>query len=213
MQQVLPVFSKDIFGTILPNDQDGALALGLMMAATGVGGLTGAIFATGLAEYPKKGWLMMGGAVAMCLCFLVFAGTSLWMPLQPAFWMAVAMLIAGNIGAMLFQVTNNTIVQARVPDQYRGRVMSVLMMSFGTMPLGVVPVTMAADAWGAPMAIIVAQLVGLGVVGIIFGGVMLDCRKRGANPWGWLPALIAVPTAAVIAYLLMRRPTETTDGS
>lgn len=44
------------------------------------------------------------------------------------------------------------------------------------------------------------------VVAIIFGGVVVDCRKRGTNPWPWLPALLAVPTAAVVAYLLIRAP-------
>ena len=175
VQQVLPVFSKDIFATIFPNDPDGALALGVMMAATGVGGLIGAIFSTTLAEYPKKGWMMMAGAIFMCLCFFAFAGTSRWMPLHPAFVVTVLMLIAGNVGAMLFQVTNNTVVQARVPDQYRGRVMSVLMMSFGTMPLGVLPLTLAADRWGAPIAVMASQVVGLTVILLIFG---LSTRLR-----------------------------------
>ena len=169
VQQILPVFTADIFNTIFPNDEGGALALGLMMAATGVGGLIGAIVATGLSDYPRKGWLMMAGAAGMSVCFLVFASTSLLMPMHPAFWFAVLMLVAGNIGAMLFQVVNNTIVQARVPDRYRGRVMSVLMMSFGTMPLGVLPLTLAADAWGAPLAVVGSQITGLAVILVFFG--------------------------------------------
>ncbi|MDA0815281.1 MAG: MFS transporter [Chloroflexi bacterium] len=169
VQQIIPVFTADIFHSIFPGDEDGALALGLMMAATGVGGLIGAIYATTLSEFAKKGWLMMAGAIFMSLCFLLFASTSLWMPVTPAFWFAVLLLIAGNVGAMLFQVTNNTVVQARVPDQYRGRVMSVLMMSFGTMPLGVLPVSLAADAWGAPIAVVASQVVALTVIIVIFG--------------------------------------------
>src|SRR5690606_34604948 len=125
VQQILPVFTGDIFDTVLPGDEEGAMALGLAMGATGVGGLVGALFSTTLSEYPRKGSMMLAGAVTMSLCCLVFASTSLWLPLAPAFGLAVLMLIAGNIGAMLFQVTNNTVIQARVPDQYRGRVMSV----------------------------------------------------------------------------------------
>ncbi len=165
VQQILPVFAEEVFGGVFT---DHALALGLMMSATGVGGLIGAIFSATIAEYPHKGRLMMTGAAAMTLCFAAFGSTSLWLPVNPAYVLAVGLLVLGNIGAMLFQVTNNTVIQARVPDEFRGRVMSVMMMSFGTMPLGVVPVTMAADAWGAPTAIIVAQGVGLAVVALIF---------------------------------------------
>lgn len=166
VQQILPVFSEATFESIFASE---GLALGILMGSTGVGGLVGAIVATNLSEFPKKGPLMGFGALAMAICFAVFASTSLWLPVVAAFWLGVAMLILGNIGAMIFQVTNNTIVQARVPDEYRGRVMSVLMMSFGTMPLGVVPVTMAADRWGAPQAIVGSQLIAVLVVVLIFG--------------------------------------------
>jgi MFS family permease len=166
VQQILPVFAEDIFGTLFAGD---GLELGILMGSTGVGGLVGAIVATNLSEVPKKGPLMGLGALAMAGCFAVFASTSLWLPVVVAFWAGVGMLILGNIGAMIFQVTNNTIIQANVPDEYRGRVMSVLMMSFGTMPLGVVPVTIAADIWGAPTAVVGSQVIAIVVVVLIFG--------------------------------------------
>jgi len=166
VQQILPVFAEDIFGTMFASD---GLALGILMGSTGIGGLVGAIVATNLSEYRKKGPLMGFGALAMAGCFAVFASTSLWLPMVAAFWAGFAMLILGNIGAMIFQVTNNTIIQANVPDEYRGRIMSVLMMSFGTMPLGVVPVTIAADIWGAPKAIVGSQIIAVVVVLLMFG--------------------------------------------
>lgn len=178
VQQILPVFAEDIFGGVF---EDHAIALGLLMSATGVGGLIGAIFSASISEYPHRGRMMMIGAASMTVCFAAFATTSLWLPIPISFILAIGFLVLGNIGAMAFQVTNNTVIQARVPDEYRGRVMSVMMMSFGTMPLGVVPVTMAADAWGAPAAIIIAQLVGLGVVGIIFG---VSSQLRGLQMEG-----------------------------
>jgi len=166
VQQILPVFAEDVFGTLFAAD---GLELGILMGSTGVGGLVGAMVATNLSEFPKKGPLMGFGALAMAGCFAVFASTSLWLPVVAAFWAGVGMLIIGNVGAMIFQVTNNTIIQANVPDEYRGRIMSVLMMSFGTMPLGVVPVSIAADAYGAPKAIVGAQLIAIVVILLMFG--------------------------------------------
>jgi hypothetical protein len=71
--------------------------------------------------------------------------------------------------------------------------MSVMMMSFGTMPLGVVPVTLAADAWGAPAAIIAAQVVGLAVVGVIFGisGQLRGLQMEGMERTELSPAQAA----------------------
>ena len=89
---------------------------------------------------------MLLGVLVMGGCYLAFA-------LSSFFWLAVAFLVVGSVGRMLFMVTNNTVIQARVPDAYRGRVMSVLMMSFGTMPLGVLPLTIAADALGPQVAV------------------------------------------------------------
>jgi VIT1/CCC1 family predicted Fe2+/Mn2+ transporter len=72
--------------------------------------------------------------------------------------MALAFLAVGNIGGMLFMTTNNSVIQTQVPEEYRGRVMAVLMMSFGVMPLGVLPMTIAADAIGAPTAVVVSSI-------------------------------------------------------
>ncbi|MGE3962051.1 MAG: MFS transporter [Dehalococcoidia bacterium] len=166
VQQLLPVFAEDTFGSVFASD---GLALGLLMGSTGVGGLVGAIIATNLSEFRKKGMLMGVGALFMAACFAVFGATSEWLPVLMAFWVGFGLLVLGNIGAMLFQVTNNTIVQANVPDEYRGRVMSFLMMSFGTMPLGVLPISAAADRWGAPAAIIGSQIIAVVVVVLMFG--------------------------------------------
>ncbi|GMU40806.1 MAG: MFS transporter [Chloroflexota bacterium] len=150
VNQILPVFAEDVF-------ERGPTALGILMSVSGVGGLVGALFAAGISDYPHKGWLQIVGAIAMLLCFIAFAVT-------PSFYPALVFLALGNIGSMIFQVTNNAVIQAQVPDEYRGRVMAVLMMSFGTMPLGVLPLTFAADRWGAPLAVVAAQIIGLAVV-------------------------------------------------
>ncbi|MEX2373212.1 MAG: MFS transporter [Dehalococcoidia bacterium] len=167
VQQILPVFADGVFGDVFAGQE--GLALGMLMSATGVGGLIGAFFSANISSFAHKGRLMLWGAASMTLLFAAFGTTTMWLPIPASYAAAIVLLVLGNVGAMIFQVTNNTVIQAKVPDEFRGRVMSVMMMSFGTMPLGVIPVSVAADAWGAPMAIVVAQVVGLGVVGLIFG--------------------------------------------
>lgn len=139
VQQILPVFSEQVFDR-------GPSALGLLMAATGLGGIIGALATANLEEYERKNRLMLLGVVVMGGSFFAFA-------VSDVFWVALLFLTIGSVGRMLFMVTNNTVIQARVPDAYRGRVMSVLMMSFGAQPLGVLPLTIAADAIGPQAAV------------------------------------------------------------
>jgi hypothetical protein len=65
---------------------------------------------------------------------------------------------------MVFMTVNNTVVTSVIPDEVRGRVMSVLMMSFGLMPLGGVPASIAADAIGTPAVVAIG---GLGLISTV----------------------------------------------
>ena len=139
VQLVLPVFAEQVF-------DGGATALGVLMASAGVGGLMGALLSTSLDSMPLKGRIMIIGAIIQGAFFVAFAVT-------PLFAAAAIFLALGNIGGMLFMTTNNSVIQTKVPERYRGRVLSMLMMSFGMMPLGVLPITLVSDAFGAPVAV------------------------------------------------------------
>ena len=139
VQLVLPVFAEEVF-------EMGPTALGILMASAGVGGLIGALISTSMDRMPLKGRIMLAGAVIQGLFFIAFA-------LTPFFAAAAVFFALGNVGGMLFMTTNNSVIQARVPERYRGRVLSMLMMSFGMMPLGVLPMTILADIIGAPASV------------------------------------------------------------
>ena len=159
VQQILPVFADDVFDT-------GSTGLGILAASTGVGGLIGALIAANMDSRPHKGRIMFIGGAIMGLFFIGFGAMPLFIP-------ALLLLAAGNVGSMLFMTTNNTVIQASLPDEYRGRVMAVMMMSFGLMPLGVIPVTAVADAAGAPVAVMGASALMLVTLFIVFA------RSRG----------------------------------
>jgi hypothetical protein len=48
--------------------------------------------------------------------------------------------------------------------------MAVLMMSFGIMPLGVVPMTLLADGIGAPYAVALTSTIMLATIALVFAG-------------------------------------------
>jgi MFS family permease len=154
VQLVLPVFALKVY------DMDSG-ALGILMSFAGLGGLIGALLAASLDSVPHKGRLMLIGALLQGGAFIAFA-------LTPLFPVALVLLAAGNVGGMLFMTTNNSVIQTRVPEEFRGRVMSVLMMSFGVMPLGVLPMTLAADAIGAPASVVISSTLMILVLAAFF---------------------------------------------
>ena len=61
-----------------------------------------------------------------------------------------------------------TAIQVLIPDEVRGRVMSLMMMTFGLTPLGTVPVGALAQAFGAPIAVAIASVATAVLAVIIF---------------------------------------------
>ena len=171
VQVMLPLFADEVFG------MGGGMGFGLLMAAGGVGGLTGAIVSANLDGKPNKGRIMLVGGVLMACFLIAFGSTSV-------FAFGLLFIAASNVGQMLFMTSNNTVIQAITPEAVRGRVMSITMMSFGVMPLGVLPITIAADNIGAPAAVTISSSVLLAVLVLAFVAVprfrnlRLDAMQR-----------------------------------
>jgi MFS family permease len=138
-QTLMPAFADKVWDV-------GALGLGILQAAAGVGGLIGALLMANMEAYPRKGLLMFMGALGFGVFLLAFA-------LSPSFYAALPLLCALSLAAMVYTTVNNTVLQTVVPDEVRGRVMSVMMMSWGLMPLGAVPAAFLAEAYGTPPAV------------------------------------------------------------
>ena len=157
VQQMLPIFAETVFAT-------GAPGLGLLAAMTGVGGLAGAILSANMDRQPAKGRLMLFGGITMGAFLAAFA-------LAPLFGAALFFLMAAGVGQMLFMTTNNTVIQASVPEEMRGRVNSLMLMSVGVMPLGVLPLTALADAVGASATIAGSSIMLLVIVLLLFAAL------------------------------------------
>ena len=172
VQLVLPVFADDVF-------EHGPGALGALMAAAGIGGLIGALTAANLEHLPRKSVIMLIGTVIMSSAYIIFSqSTAFGLAPPTAFGLGLVMFGVGNIGGMLFMTTNNATIQALVSDEMRGRAMSLLMMSFGVMPLGILPLTIAVDAFGAPATVAVSSFVMLVSLVLFFA---LSSRLRNLS--------------------------------
>ncbi len=138
-QTLLVVFATDVWDV-------GNLGLGFLQAFAGLGGIIGSVYVAWRGETRKKLRLMMA-------TLLAFAGTLFLFAISPWFLLALPVVLISDIFASIFSTVNSTAINLIIPDAVRGRVMSLMMMTFGLTPLGTVPVAAAAQAWGAPAAV------------------------------------------------------------
>jgi MFS family permease len=100
---------------------------------------------------------MIVGAIALGLGLLLLA-VSRFFPLS-----LLAMMICGA-GGVGMAVTANTTIQLHVPDQLRGRVMSVYTTVFsGSVPAGGIVMGAIASNWGVPPALLLGGVIALAV--------------------------------------------------
>ena len=134
----LPVFADD------PN------TLSQMMAALGIGAVVGALIVAWLGTFHKMGLTLLSVIIAFGGLIAAFALTPVGViSYIILFFIGVALLIVFSLTASLVQLT--------VPDELRGRVMSIYLMAFrGGMPLGslVSGYVVASTSWATTESII-----------------------------------------------------------
>ncbi len=164
-QTLLPVFADDVWHV-------GPVGFGALQACAGLGGFAGGLAAAQLGTFGRKGTLMAGAAIVFGVLLVALAGAP---------WFAVVPVLMAAIGfsAMTFTTVNNAAIQMVIPDEVRGRVMSVMMMTFGLMPLGAVPAGIAAERVGVqPVVAAGAVLFMLTTLAIYFGTPALRALDR-----------------------------------
>jgi len=150
---LMPIFAAKV----LHGD---ARTLGVLMGATGVGALGGALM---LAS--RSGVRGLGRWVAVaCGSFgaaLILFSFSRW------YFLSVALLVPVGFAMMVQMASSNTLIQAMVPDRLRGRAMAVYSMMFmGMAPMGALLAGLSAEHIGAQWTL------ALGGVGAIVGAAL-----------------------------------------
>jgi len=137
---LMPIFARDILKV-------GASGLGYLMSCVGAGALIGAVTLSSLGDIRWKGKLLLAGNLTFCTMLALFSFSGIW-PLS------LALLVGAGWGIMTNMALTNTLIQTCVPDQLRGRVMSVYTLMFlGLAPIGSLQAGVIAHWLGAPMAI------------------------------------------------------------
>ena len=149
---LMPVFVVDVYGR-------GPEAFGLLTSLMGLGSLAGALFIASLGKW-RRGQLLIIGSFLSGVALLLVAAV-------PVYYAAAAIMVLLGLGDAGRRTLNQALVMEEVEDRYRGRVMSVFMMNFGLMPLGVLPTAIIVQLLGGRTAILILALLLLTVTCII----------------------------------------------
>jgi MFS family permease len=140
---ILPVYAVQVLHI-------GPERLGLLFSSSGLGSILGALTLASLGYSVRKGHLYFSGILVWVSTFAVFAvSRSLWLSM-----LALAML---GVGQAFAGTTTITLLQTRVPEHMRGRVMSLnTLLIMGVRPLGDFPAGALISALGAPETVLLS---------------------------------------------------------
>lgn len=143
---LMPVFANDILGV-------GVKGLGLLMSSAGLGALIGALILARLGDFKYKGKFLVYSSLIYSVSLVLFS-------LSKGLLLSLAVLVLLGCTSVTSVALINTILQSRVPDAFRGRVMSVFMITFaGFMPFGNLIAGSLSQALGVSFTILISGVV------------------------------------------------------
>ena len=144
----------------------GDAATGFLSAATGVGGVFGAVLSGVLVLRPTL-------RPAMLLASAAFAASIVLLGVADTLVVAFVAIGVASVGHLILDVVRTTILQRVVPDAYRGRFTGVLMTtSGGSEALGTLVVPVLAVVAGLPVVLAVTA-------GALFAGTLVSLALIG----------------------------------
>jgi MFS family permease len=164
---LMPVFANEVL-------HGGPNTLGLLMAASGVGALVGAMFLAARRSVLGLGKFIPLAAGAFGAGLVAFSFTRV-------LWLSLALMIVTGLGFMVQMAASNTVLQTIVDEDKRGRVMSFYTMAFmGTAPFGSLLAGVVAERIGAPHTLLFG---GIGcILGALWFARSLPALRRDVRP-------------------------------
>jgi MFS family permease len=194
---LLPVFAKYVLSS-------GPEGYGALVAAVGVGALLGAFYLAsrssvlGLDRLIAAAPLLFGAGL---ICFSFSRDFALSMALMPIL----------GLGQMLLMAGSNTILQAIVEDDKRGRVMSFFSLSFmGMVPVGNLLAGIAARHIGPATTVAIGG--GACIVGALYFSIRLPALRRLVHPIYISKGIIPEVATGLQAAAEQMSPTGGTPG-
>jgi len=119
--QMIPVIAERVLAK-------GPEVGGVLVGAMGVGGILGTL------SFASMGGVANRGGIGL-LALVLLSGSVVVLGLSPWLGVSLAAMFCMGVFRMAFQINNNTLLQSRLPDGLRGRVMALYQLDGGFTPL------------------------------------------------------------------------------
>lgn len=158
--QLMPAFAS-----LLGTDQRG---YGYLISATGVGSVAGTVIVGSLQHSRFLGKIILGAAASAALCIYAFCFVTGYQDvLKFAYPLAMFTVFSASMFSSIFMISQMTVLQLRVPDHLRGRVMGFHGITYSLMPLGGLFAGSVAALTSPPVAIAIGITVYLCILAAI----------------------------------------------
>jgi MFS family permease len=165
----MPIYAQDIL-------KGNARTLGWLMSSAGIGAVLGALHFAARTHYKGLARWIAATSTTCSVCLILFSQAKV-------FWLCVAVLFVVGFAATSQMAATNTLIQNRVPDHLRSRVMAVYATMFmGVQPIGALIAGGVAKRFGAQNTLTVfGSLVLLGSL-VFISRVVLRLGETQAAP-------------------------------
>lgn len=155
MMTLIPAWAVDVLGGDVKTNS-------MLLSARGAGALTGALMIASLSSRGVRGRFWAMGSMMLPVMMILFSQTR-WLPLS------LGIMMVYGWSFMVQANSSNSLVQTKVPDQLRGRVMSIYTLVFtGLYPIGSLLAGTVAARASSPVAVMVNASVLLAFAALIW---------------------------------------------
>jgi MFS family permease len=140
--KLMPVYVNDVLG-------EGPAILGLMVGCASLGAALSGLAIAAIGDIYRKGLAILVFSICFGVTMIVFAFTS-----NPV--IALALIFAMGVFSGVFLTMSNVLLLTQMPDELRGRAMSMWSMVWGLIPLTALIAGAVAEYWGISIVLILA---------------------------------------------------------
>ncbi len=144
---------------------------GILVGVVGVGSLVGALGIANLRRGQRRGFVLLASSLISGVAFVLFAGL-------PIYWIGLVLMIPVGFAEVVRFALGQALSMELTDDDHRAHVASLFMMSFSVVALGMLPLGIAMEAYGAR-----ASMMGLGIL-LIGSWLVVMVSMRGLRRLG-----------------------------
>ena len=147
--------------------------MGMLLSGHGVGALVGALLVASAAAIRFHGRVYIAGSMLLLLAVLVFS-------MSRSYALSLAVVVIAGLGNAGFNTMQMSLTMLLPRDEMRGAALGAMSLGIGGGPIGMLITGFVANAMGAPNALSINAVVGIGALSLI--ALLVPSLRRETVP-------------------------------